>query len=127
VAKGFLDDTDDEDEDVDEGEYIIACLSWPFHYSECGDVPTLRVLGLASLAYCDGASASSTSLEVDAKQAELYISLPQVNFNSLGDCEVLEGWKNHQFMFPNLIKTARQFLALPSASDGVERLFIASG
>jgi hypothetical protein len=27
VAKGFLDDTDDEDEDVDEGEYIIACLS----------------------------------------------------------------------------------------------------
>jgi hypothetical protein len=55
------------------------------------------------------------------------MSLPQVDFNTLGDQGVLEWWKSHQSMYPNLSRMARQFLALPAASTGVERLFSASG
>ena len=53
--------------------------------------------------------------------------MPQVDFNSLRDDEVLDWWKIHKSMFPNLGKMARQFLALPASSAGVERLFSRSG
>jgi hypothetical protein len=42
-------------------------------------------IGLASFTYFDGASAASNTPEVDAKEEELYMSLPQVDFNTLGD------------------------------------------
>jgi hypothetical protein len=70
---------------------------------------------------------NSTSSEVNTKEAELYISMPQVDFNSLRDDEVLEWWKSHPSMFHYLSIRARQFLALPASSDGVERLFSRSG
>ncbi len=50
----------------------------------------LCAIGLAFFTYFDGASAASTTPEVEAKEAELYISLPQVDFNTLGDQGVLE-------------------------------------
>ncbi len=70
---------------------------------------------------------STSSLEPDGKEAELYMSMPQVDFNSLRDDEVLDWWRTHKSMFPNLGKMARQFLALPTSSAGVERLFSRSG
>jgi len=84
-------------------------------------------IGLASLTYFDGASAASTMPEVDAKEAELYMSLPQVDFNTIGDQGVLEWWKSHQSMFLFLSRMALQFLAFPAASAGVERVFSTSG
>jgi hypothetical protein len=58
-------------------------------------------------------------LEVNAKEAEFYIYVTQVDFNSLRDDEVLDWWKSYQSMFPKLNKMARQFLALPALSAGV--------
>jgi hypothetical protein len=84
-------------------------------------------IGLASLIYFDGASVASTTPEVDAKEAELYISLPHVDFNTPGDQGVLKWCKSHQSMIPNLTRMARQFLVFHAASTEVERLFSASG
>ncbi len=41
---------------------------------------------------------SSTTLpvEVDSKEVELYISMPQVDFNLLRDDEVLDWWRIHK-------------------------------
>ena len=75
----------------------------------------------------DAASSTTSTSEGRSKEAELYLSLPQVDMNSLGGEQVLEWWKTHQSMFPNLSRMARQFLALPATSAGVERLFISSG
>ena len=63
----------------------------------------------------------------DAKEVELYISMPQVDFNALRDEEVLGWWRTHQSMFPHLSRMARQFLSLPASSAGDERLFSRSG
>ena len=63
----------------------------------------------------------------DAKEVELYLSMPQVDFNARRDEEVLGWWRTHQSMFPPLIRMARQFLSLPASSAGVERLFSRSG
>ena len=72
-------------------------------------------------------TSNSTSAEVNAKEAELYISMPQVDFNSLRDEEVLDWWKTHQSMLPYLSRMARHFLALPASSARVERLFSRCG
>ena len=62
--------------------------------------------------------------EVDA-----YLALPQVSrLASNGEeTNILNWWKNHSGMFPNLSKMARQYLAMPASSAGVERLFSAAG
>ncbi len=70
---------------------------------------------------------ATVPLEVDTKEAEVYLSLPQLDNNTLRDEDVLDWWKIHQTMFPNLSRMARQFLALPASSAGVERLFSRSG
>ena len=54
-----------------------------------------------------------------------YLSLPQVPHSD--DFDLLSWWRQHQAMFPNLAKMARQYLALPASSAGVERLFSAAG
>ena len=72
-------------------------------------------------------SSTTIPVEVDSKEVELYLSMSQVDFNSLRDDEVLDWWKIHKSMFPNLGRMARQFLALPASSAGVERLFSRSG
>ena len=59
-------------------------------------------------------------LEVDK-----YLALPQVDASS--NFDLLEWWRMHQTMFPNLAKMARQYLALPATSASVERLFSAGG
>ena len=40
---------------------------------------------------------------------------------------VIEWWRRHRSVFPNLSKMARQYLAMPATSAGVERLFSAGG
>jgi hypothetical protein len=41
--------------------------------------------------------------------------------------DLLAWWKNHIKMWPNLAKMARQYLALPATSAGVERLLSNGG
>jgi hypothetical protein len=73
-------------------------------------------------------SSTSITVDVDSKEVELYISMPQMmDFNLLRDDEVYDLWRTHKSMFPNLDRMARQFLALPASSAGVERLFNKSG
>jgi hypothetical protein len=73
-------------------------------------------------------SNKGTSLvEADTKEAEVYLSLPHLEFGAFRDEDVRDWWKIHQTMFPNLSKMARQSLVLPAASPEVERLFSRSG
>ena len=63
-----------------------------------------------------------------AEEVDMYLSLPEVSSNEKdGELDVLAWWKLHQKMFPDLSKMARQYLALPASSAGVERLFSAAG
>jgi hypothetical protein len=65
----------------------------------------------------------STSSEVDK-----YLQLPALPTCRHGqDTCPLEWWGVHQVQLPHLAKMARQFLALPASSAGVERLFSAAG
>lgn len=43
------------------------------------------------------------------------------------DFDLLSWWKVHSTVFPNLSRMARQYLAFPASSAGVERLFSAAG
>ena len=38
-------------------------------------------------------------------------------------CNILDYWKERQFAFPGLARMARDILAIPAASVGVERIF----
>ena len=53
-------------------------------------------------------------------EIQIYLGLPMVTER---DFDLLGWWKLHAHMFPNLARMARQFLALPASSAGVERLF----
>ena len=43
------------------------------------------------------------------------------------DCDVLKWWKDNRKDFPHLAKMAREFLATPASTAGVERIFSACG
>ena len=131
LNRGFLDDTDDED-DVEEGNVSLICSPYIISLF-LGDIFNSKTTHYCVVGDDDGVSIdneeSSTTIpvEFESKEVELYISMPQVDFNSLRDDEVLDWWRIHKSMFPNLGKMARQFLALPASSAGVERLFSRSG
>lgn len=75
-----------------------------------------------------GGQSSQQELEnVDPRREEVmkYLALPQVLHTE--DFDLLVWWKTHQALFPNLAKMARQYLAMPASSAGVERLFSAAG
>lgn len=58
-------------------------------------------------------------------QVDKYLALPQVP--QAPNFDLLLWWKEHAHMFPDLARMARQYLALPATSAGVERVFSASG
>ena len=60
----------------------------------------------------------------DTHEVDVYLALPEVKDKQF---DLLAWWKLHAHMFPNLAKMARQFLALPATSAGIERLFSAAG
>jgi hypothetical protein len=64
-----------------------------------------------------------------SEELDAYLVLPQAHhINKSGvECDILEWWKTHAHMFPNLSKMARQYLGMPASSAGVERLFSAAG
>ena len=43
------------------------------------------------------------------------------------DIVLLDWWKNHEYRFPKLAKMAKQYLAAPASTAGVERVFSAAG
>ena len=57
-------------------------------------------------------------------EIQLYLGLREVTDKNL---DLLGWWKLHAHMFPALARMARQFLALPASSAGVERLFSSAG
>jgi hypothetical protein len=63
------------------------------------------------------------------EELDAYFGLPTAAHvtKSGEEFDVLEWWKTHSHMFPNLSKMARQYLAMPASSAGVERLFSAAG
>ena len=64
-----------------------------------------------------------------SEELDAYLGMPQVaHVDKSGEvCDILDWWKTHAHMFPNLSKMSRQYLALPASSAGVERLFSAAG
>lgn len=61
-------------------------------------------------------------------EVDKYLQLPALptTRNGVDTCP-LEWWRLHEFELPHLAKMARQFLAMPASSAGVERLFTAAG
>ena len=85
------------------------------------------MVGYDDVSFSNEESSTSITVELDFTEIELYIPMLHVNFNSLRDDDVVDWWRTHKSMFPNLGRMARQFLALPASSAGVERLFSRSG
>ena len=69
------------------------------------------------------------SLVPGLEELDAYLALPQAHHidKSGEEISVLSWWKEHAHMLPNLSKMARQYLAMPASSAGVERLFSAAG
>ena len=59
--------------------------------------------------------------EVD--ELEEYLAMPLEDT----DIVLLDWWKNHRYRFPKLAKMAKQYLAAPASTAGVERVFSAAG
>ena len=59
--------------------------------------------------------------EVD--ELEEYLAMPLEDT----DIVLLDWWKNHEYRFPKLAKMAKQYLAAPASTAGVERVFSAAG
>ena len=102
---GFLDSDTEEDEDADES----------FASRLAADVEV------------SGESPKQPAKEEDHRREEVlkYLSLPAIQHTD--DFDLLGWWRTHQNLFPNLAMMARQYLALPASSAGVERLFSAAG
>mmetsp|Transcript_11980 Transcript_11980/g.25176 ORF Transcript_11980/g.25176 Transcript_11980/m.25176 type:complete len:96 (+) Transcript_11980:451-738(+) len=66
-------------------------------------------------------AASSTSV---LDELDTYLSLPQAAF---AGTDVLQWWREHQGMLPNLTRMARQYLAKPASSASIERAFSRAG
>lgn len=100
VNKGFLESDSDESEEESEADDVEDEAPEPE----------------------DGyRSTSDAKKDPRLEEVEKYMALPQVKGDM--DFDVLLWWKLHGSMFPNLARMARQFLASPASSAGVERLF----
>ncbi len=64
-------------------------------------------------------------MEEEASEVDQYLLLPQLPEGMSFD--LMAWWKKHSTMWPNLAKMARQYLALPTTSAGIERLFSNGG
>ncbi|KAK3246248.1 hypothetical protein CYMTET_44206 [Cymbomonas tetramitiformis] len=67
----------------------------------------------------DAFEEEATVVEVSSDELDSYLLLPDVP----PDIPLLEWWKGHAKDFPILARMARQFLAVPASSAGVERAF----
>ncbi|KAK3234342.1 hypothetical protein CYMTET_55406 [Cymbomonas tetramitiformis] len=65
-------------------------------------------------------AAPSTKVEDEFKK---YLSLPACD----GNLDILEWWRGNSTELPNMVRMARQFLAAPASTAGVERTFSACG
>ena len=104
--------------------------------NSAGPPPKKKVKKTALATFLD--DSDDEAVDIDVPLAELsspdvvtevdtYLAMPQVSRVTTDGDDILAWWKKHSGMFPNLSKMARQFLALPASSAGVERLFSAAG
>ncbi len=65
----------------------------------------------------------------DCDEVERYLRLPEIPLQTPSgqDQDILHWWKSHTSEFPNLSKTARQFVAALASSASAKRLFSAAG
>ena len=59
------------------------------------------------------------------EELEEYLASPDVT--DIDDFNLLKWWKNKESTWPALSKMAKQYLAAPASSMGVERVFSAAG
>jgi hypothetical protein len=81
---------------------------------------------------CDFGGSSDVEEEqeenVICSEVDVYLQLPALPCTRNGmDTNPLEWWRCHEHQLPHLAKMARQFLAMPASSAGVERLFTSAG
>ena len=57
-------------------------------------------------------------------QRQMYLTWPQLSFHTT---DVLEWWRGQRYVFPDLSRMARQYLAALASSAGVEKLFSRAG
>jgi hypothetical protein len=64
----------------------------------------------------------------ETSEVDMYLQLPSLpcTRNGMDTCP-LQWWRCHEHQLPHLAKMARQFLAMPASSAGVERLFSSAG
>ena len=80
----------------------------------------------------DEAGQSSVLVAV-VDELEKYLSKPDRAMSTLGPngqkikFDLLKWWKDNEFEFPSLSRMAKQCLAIPASSAGVERLFSKAG
>jgi hypothetical protein len=99
--------------------------------SSSQEAPPAKVRKLASDTFLDDDEDDEMDeeeeLEVPTKKSEVeeYLLLSQIPFTMA--FVLLDWWRTRSAMWPNLSRMARQFLALPATSGGVERIFSAGG
>ena len=104
-AEAFLLDSDSESEQGDVAESINSSVQ-----------PMLEVQGLDV-----GDEMSLYLLEKECKMSYVGADGKRHQF------DLLEWWKTHESKYPSLARMARQYLAMPATSAGVERLFSKAG
>ena len=93
------------------------------------DAGQKRKRGLMSGLMCTNSSpsrqpTSSTTHSPLVDQLDMYLNMPQQPY---GQCNVLSWWREQRHILPDLSRMARQYLAAPASSAGVERLFSRAG
>ena len=67
----------------------------------------------------------------EGRELELYLALPvseaETDLLLSNPSDLLIWWKNNECRFPKLAKMAKQYLAAPASTAGVERVFSAAG
>lgn len=99
--------------------------------SSAQEAPPAKIRKLASDTFLDDDEEDEMEEEEEPdvpttkSEVEEYLLLSQIPFTMAFD--LLDWWRTRSAMWPNLSRMARQFLALPATSGGVERIFSAGG
>ena len=72
---------------------------------------------------CVTAPVTTTTTKEELDELEEYLAMPMEST----DIDLLAWWKKHESRFPKLSKMAKQYLAAPALTAGVECVFSAAG
>ena len=66
---------------------------------------------------------ANANKDAEVDELEEYLAAPLAST----EIDLLQWWKNRECRWPKLAKMAKQFLAAPASTAGVERVFSAAG